>query len=208
LGDQRSVNLTNFTAATQPPNLQWCSWHTWILPFLEQNPLAEQMRPNQLGLATGKVTVFGCPSDPLGLRTYKFNSTVQSTTDYVGIAGTSMDVPEFPNMLGMLYWRSAVRLADVTDGTSNTLLLGERPADPSALWGWWDTGRDPGQWWDKDCVTGTQNTASLYGAVNGSSGPPCPSGAAAGLHPPPAHPPHLFDFHHPWRHPPGAAPSP
>jgi prepilin-type processing-associated H-X9-DG protein len=30
-----------------------------------------------------------------------------------------------------------VRMASVTDGTSNTLLAGERPPSESLLWGWW-----------------------------------------------------------------------
>jgi prepilin-type processing-associated H-X9-DG protein len=34
-----------------------------------------------------------------------------------------------------------VRLAQITDGTSRTILLGERPADHEAYWGWWAAGR-------------------------------------------------------------------
>jgi prepilin-type processing-associated H-X9-DG protein len=32
------------------------------------------------------------------------------------------------------------RVADIRDGASQTLLLGERPAEPTAYWGWWATG--------------------------------------------------------------------
>ena len=33
-----------------------------------------------------------------------------------------------------------MRLADIRDGTSQVILLGERPADPDAYWGWWAAG--------------------------------------------------------------------
>lgn len=32
------------------------------------------------------------------------------------------------------------RLLDITDGTSHTFLIGERPADSTAEWGWWAAG--------------------------------------------------------------------
>jgi prepilin-type processing-associated H-X9-DG protein len=35
---------------------------------------------------------------------------------------------------------SRVRLADVTDGTSTTLLVGERPPSPDNRFGWWYAG--------------------------------------------------------------------
>jgi prepilin-type processing-associated H-X9-DG protein len=41
---------------------------------------------------------------------------------------------------GVLFRDSAVRFADISDGMSNTLLAGERPASADMQFGWWYAG--------------------------------------------------------------------
>jgi prepilin-type processing-associated H-X9-DG protein len=41
---------------------------------------------------------------------------------------------------GVLFVASRVRLGEITDGASQTLLVGERPAYPRAMWGMWYSG--------------------------------------------------------------------
>jgi prepilin-type N-terminal cleavage/methylation domain-containing protein len=41
---------------------------------------------------------------------------------------------------GVLYWKSKTRIADITDGTSMTLLIGERPPSTDLYYGWWFAG--------------------------------------------------------------------
>ena len=77
-----------------------------------------------------------CPNKPT--RPVQRSGTPISLTSYLGVAGTSSNAPVSGD--GMLYSGSTVRLVDATDGLSNTLLVGERPASADLFWGWWPGG--------------------------------------------------------------------
>jgi prepilin-type N-terminal cleavage/methylation domain-containing protein/prepilin-type processing-associated H-X9-DG protein len=198
-GDGLGVTASNYWFATVPANLMFCSWHTHILPYMEQQALFELMRPNSNGLAR-PVKQYACPSDQFGQFAYAgngFNS--QMTTSYVGVAGRTTNFPEFPSaQMGVLFWRSKVTIGSISDGTSNTVMIGERPPSPDGWWGWWDTSRTPAAVWDKDCVSGVAENYSFFGVVNGYSGAACPNGTAAGLYRAPAAKPNFCDFDHFW----------
>ena len=200
-------DITPITAPYNPPapdaNAMFASWYTHILPFIEQQGLYTIMIPNQYGEAQGHpVLFFACPADPKGEYLY---GGEWETTSYCGVAGLSnfangtnwqANTPYVDNN-GMLYWRSRVNLNEVTDGTSNTVMVGERPADPSGLWGWWDSSRfyDVDYW--EDVSSGVHNSSSFYGSdpVYGA----CPSGAAnvyRGPRPPYGN--NYCDFDHFW----------
>ncbi len=84
---------------------------------------------------------FLCPSDG-GDKTFTVagsNAVVVAHSNYVGVFGnpeitadpgyllpTSSNPERSPAHQGMFYRNSGVRVADVTDGTSNTLFVGER----------------------------------------------------------------------------------
>jgi prepilin-type N-terminal cleavage/methylation domain-containing protein/prepilin-type processing-associated H-X9-DG protein len=69
-------------------------------------------------------------------------------TEYLGINGT--EAPKLFNNAylkggdGILFHMSRVRIAEITDGTSNTLMVGERPPSADLNFGWWfgSDGRD------------------------------------------------------------------
>lgn len=118
------------------------SWHTSILPYVEQDSLwrmawdAQQRDPS--GNSTphyevmGKtVSVYLCPSDSRRVSGYGY-AHPWGLTSYAGVAGTGVSQND-----GLFHRNYTVRLADITDGTSNTLMIGERPPGPDGIYGGW-----------------------------------------------------------------------
>jgi len=123
------------------------SWNARILPFLEQEELWREVQhafeqdrdflhvPPHNHRAT-VVPVFSCPSDDRTLQSSTMlpGATV-AFTSYLGIEGASLE-----HKNGILYLDSRIRLADITDGSSNTLIVGERPPSADERFGWWYAG--------------------------------------------------------------------
>jgi prepilin-type processing-associated H-X9-DG protein/prepilin-type N-terminal cleavage/methylation domain-containing protein len=123
-------------------------WGARLLLFLEQNPLAEG---DLLGkhfatreTATVQLTtlaVFLCPSSPRsGLvdrqeDRFDFMFARFAPSNYVGSAGDKNPF-DFPQTCGGIFFEnSAVAAANIPDGMSSTLLVGERSRDLSdATW--------------------------------------------------------------------------
>jgi prepilin-type N-terminal cleavage/methylation domain-containing protein/prepilin-type processing-associated H-X9-DG protein len=131
-------------------------WASMILSQLEQTPLYNainfplpiEARANQTARLT-KINTFFCPSDPSFKAQFTVvdDSTSNTTlgapicdvaaTNYVGCFGKGDPSSLFPysptdgppgrdNGEGLFFRNSRVRIADVTDGTSNTLAVGEK----------------------------------------------------------------------------------
>lgn len=126
------------------------SWATFILPFVEkQNLLYSGSALAQRNL----VDVFLCPSDPRSRSvseggSYVFLGNRFGLTSYLAVEGSFYERGPDRSQLnlefgggknGVIHRSSDTRLTDVTDGTSHTLLLGERPPSPAPAldWGWW-----------------------------------------------------------------------
>jgi len=131
----------NFTpASTQSLG----SWITRILPFMEQDNVANLIPAatnastvgNQLLMT--KLPFISCPSDSRIKA-----SGGQVLTNYLGVTGNDERAgSDARNGIFAVYdWNYTpavkVKMASVIDGTSNTLMVGERPPSNDAYWGWW-----------------------------------------------------------------------
>lgn len=119
------------------------SWQARILPWLEQDALWQRVvssyavtpDPTLHSLLSTPVRPFQCPADGRVSSPHIARGFYVASTSYLGCSGT-----DFTRQDGVLFLDSAIRLTDITDGTSNTLLVGERPPSPDFWYGWWYTG--------------------------------------------------------------------
>jgi hypothetical protein len=102
------------------------SWLATILPYLDQSPLY-----NMIDLEAGWEDEANATPLKTPLPVYHNPSQLETpseygTTNYVGIAGVGEDGPTLPvtsNKAGVFAYNRATNIADIRDGTSNTICV-------------------------------------------------------------------------------------
>lgn len=159
---QLGVALHNFHSAfrrfppstsTQPPNSHpdaSLSWMGLILPYIGETPMwlqAERacrsgarptLNPPHVGYASPLVS-YVCSDDSrlvAPLRTPSGDTAAFAS--YIGISGSFRGLSPLPGVLGNT---PGIGITSITDGTSQTIMVGERPPPSSLQAGRWYTGR-------------------------------------------------------------------
>lgn len=121
-------------------------WGGRILPFMDQAPLYNQVafgervdEGTNAKLLNKPIAQFRCPSDPYAKKTWMMKDEKGAdvlelaTANYAGSFGTG-DVAKCQKLKvgeacmgdGIFYQNRGTKIADITDGTANTLAVGER----------------------------------------------------------------------------------
>jgi prepilin-type N-terminal cleavage/methylation domain-containing protein/prepilin-type processing-associated H-X9-DG protein len=148
----------NFGWPVAPDPNRWYGLHMALFPYYEQDNLRRTLvdnvpnpqyqncnGPNSVGAQVVQILI--CPSDPAMPRppVGTYGAYYFGLSSYGGCSGTSATTTNGNQSLknGIFYMNSSVTIAQITDGTSNTLFFGERcrfnlPATSSseALGGW------------------------------------------------------------------------
>jgi prepilin-type N-terminal cleavage/methylation domain-containing protein len=131
-----------------PDRMPYSGWTLSILPYIEQAALYANSQaayrkdrrpfhnPPHTGLST-PVPLFACFSDARtpGPAISQNSHEFIAFTSYLGVSGK-----DYSTLDGVLFQDSHIRLTDITDGASNTLMLGERPPSADLQFGWWYAG--------------------------------------------------------------------
>lgn len=148
---------TESPTATTPPRMPYSTWLLRLTPYLELEQLwtqaVEDYTNDPLVRRTANhrgtrvlVRLFACPTDPLADQrhewlVFRHDPAVRlAATSYLGMLGRNQIARD-----GVLYTGSAVRLTDISDGTSQTLFVGERPVIPPHA-GMWYAGEGREGW--------------------------------------------------------------
>jgi prepilin-type processing-associated H-X9-DG protein len=128
------------------PRMTFRAWPVALLPYLEQGAVfrdaESEFEARELSFEKHRqfdqaMPAYSCPSDgrtlePRKPRSYPFLAGLLS---FQGCSGT-----DFRSRDGVLFGGSSIRMSDVTDGLTNSLLVVERPPSADLEFGWWYAG--------------------------------------------------------------------
>jgi prepilin-type N-terminal cleavage/methylation domain-containing protein/prepilin-type processing-associated H-X9-DG protein len=114
-------------------------WSVFLLPYLEQRDAFAGIdwlaRPWDQDIGATPMKVLKCPWDTRADVLYTLGGRALQPTDFQGVSGTDQFAFD-----GVFAVNRSLPVEHITDGTSNTLLVGERPPSYNSWFGWWAGG--------------------------------------------------------------------
>jgi prepilin-type N-terminal cleavage/methylation domain-containing protein/prepilin-type processing-associated H-X9-DG protein len=148
------------------PATEYGGWMCKLLPYIEQQSLYNnvyQWPTGYFNYNTTPVAAYLCPSDPRGSTSYVPPSGDAAFTCYLGVTGNDNNfTAQYNGPSNGIFQVSdngnpqRITLLQITDGTSNTLMVGERPPSADGYWGWWAVS-------DYDCLLSVNQQYAFYG---------------------------------------------
>jgi prepilin-type N-terminal cleavage/methylation domain-containing protein/prepilin-type processing-associated H-X9-DG protein len=131
--------------APYPDTAPGWGWASFLLPFLEQDPLYRQLDFNQpVEKSTAIQSVlktFLCPSDIVEPQPFWITDAASAPiaqaapSSYAATVGSDASECDALTGDGIFYRNSRTRIADITDGTSSTVMAAERAwAQTKGIW--------------------------------------------------------------------------
>jgi prepilin-type N-terminal cleavage/methylation domain-containing protein/prepilin-type processing-associated H-X9-DG protein len=146
-------------ASPRPPVSEgdFICWTARILPQIEQTPLFRRVNFAASGfwqhpINETVIMLYNCPSDPRAYQLCTYGADQVATTSYFGNQGTTA-----ASFDGVLHVNSSVKIVHITDGTSNTIAVGERGMNRSLDYGWWFGAAGDDGYGTDDCVLRSAN---------------------------------------------------
>jgi prepilin-type N-terminal cleavage/methylation domain-containing protein/prepilin-type processing-associated H-X9-DG protein len=203
-GAGNATNTTNVAGSPiYPTNAgSYGSWQVRILPYIEQDAIQKLVvgMPDSASYSAGRVAMrknplstFQCPSDPNSKASATSGSEPVFLSGYMAVTGNDdwneaggwgsnarngvfavysylRSGPTNPALPGKM----AVKMAGISDGTSNTVAIGERPVHTTT------TG--PGAGWlygtDFETMMAVPSNDDVYVVATDGASPPCPRPSA------------------------------
>jgi prepilin-type N-terminal cleavage/methylation domain-containing protein len=195
-GIGREIPPGGYSASGYPLAGPFWSWMMHIAPYIEMGNLKNKVtmhtgnsaswpwwqdlngvyKPSGPGptLLETQTKVFQCPSEGRGAKVCSIgNGLYAALSSYLGVTGTHQFLeapsinPKLTGQDGIFYVNSQVTLAQILDGTSNTLMIGERTTSNTLVYGWqWAGAGDSPNFGATDVVLGVHERPLTVNSSN------------------------------------------